>query len=145
MGCSVYCHCINCNNPRGGKTSSGSAPITCSAGKRRHHDSSTEGLSGKSFTEFKAGGTTTVHWPLFEELVLMELVVACSCSFSNLETEVLYKEYTHLVDTVRPTAMKHCLGKKTERQVAHKLSKLLSSQKVFAVLMKEQIRLNVGE
>ena len=47
MGCSVYCHCINCNNPRGMKTSSGSAPITCSARKRRHHDSSTEGSSGK--------------------------------------------------------------------------------------------------
>ena len=74
----------------------------------------------------------------------MELVVALLAS-DNLETKVLYKEYNHLVDTVRPTVMKHCLGKKTERQVAHKLSKLLSSQKVFAVLMKEQIRLNVGE
>lgn len=62
MGCNMYCQCINCNNPRGKKASSGSAPITCSDRKRRHHDSSTEGLSGKSFTEFKAGGTMTVHW-----------------------------------------------------------------------------------
>lgn len=61
MGCNMYCQCINCNNPRGKKASSGSAPLTCSARKRRHHDNSTEGLSGKSFTEFKAGGTMTVH------------------------------------------------------------------------------------
>ena len=86
----------------------------------------------------------TVHWTLFEELVLMELVVALLAS-DKLETEVLYKEYNHVVDTVRSTAIKHCLGKKTERQVAHKLSKLLSSQKVFAALIKEQIRLNLGE
>lgn len=144
MGCSAYCQCINCNNPRGKKVSSGSASITCSARKRRHHDSSTEELSGKSYTEFKAGGTMTVHWTLFEELVLMELVVALLAS-DKLETEVLYKEYNHVVDTVRSTAIKHCLGKKTERQVARKLSKLLSSQKVFAALIKEQIRLNLGE
>ncbi|PFX25193.1 hypothetical protein AWC38_SpisGene10207 [Stylophora pistillata] len=134
-------HQVTC---RGKKVRSGSAPITCSAQKWRHHNSSTEGLSGKSFTEFKAGGTMTVHWTLFEELVLMELLVALLAS-DKLETEVLYKEYNHVVDTVRPTAIKDCLGKKTERQVAHKLSKLSSGQKVFAALMKEQIRLNQGE
>lgn len=41
----------------------------------------------------------------------MELVVVLLAS-DNLETKVLYKEYNHLVDTVRPTVMKHCLGKK---------------------------------
>ena len=61
----------------------------------------------------------------------MELV-AVLLATDKLETGVLYKEYNHVVDTVRPTAMKHCLGKKTERKVAHKLSKLLSSQKVFS-------------
>ena len=85
----MYCQCINRNSPRGKKALSGFAPITCSARKRRHHDSSTEGLiSGKTFTEFKAGGTTTVHWTLFEELLLIELVVALLAS-GNLETEVL--------------------------------------------------------
>ena len=88
MGCSAYCQRINCNNPRGKKVSSGSASITCSAQKQRHHDSSTEGLNGKSFTEFKAGGTMTVHWTLFEKHVLMELVVAFLAS-DKLETGVL--------------------------------------------------------
>ena len=111
MESNMYCQCINCNNPRGKKASSGSSPITCSSRKQRHHVSSTERLSGKSFTEFKAGGTMTVNWTLFEELVLMELV-AVLLAIDKLETGVLYKEYNHVVDTVRPTAMKHCLGKK---------------------------------
>ena len=38
-GCSASCQCINCNNPRGKKASLGSAPVTCSARKRRHHNS----------------------------------------------------------------------------------------------------------
>ena len=51
----------------------------------------------------------------------MELVVALLAS-DNLETELFYKQYNHVVDTVRPTVMKHCLDKKTEKQkVAHKL------------------------
>lgn len=74
----------------------------------------------------------------------MELVLALLAS-DKLETEIVFKEYNHVVDTVSPTDIKHCLGKKTERQVAHKLSKLLSSQTVFATLMKEQIRLNAVE
>ena len=111
MGCNMYCQCINCSNPRGKKASSDSAPLTCSARKRRHHDNSTEGLSGKSFTESKAGGTMTVHWTLIEELVLMELVLALLAS-DKLETESVFKEYNHVVDTVRPTDIKHCLGKK---------------------------------
>ena len=141
LGCNMYCQCINCNNPRGKKASSGTAPITCSTRKRRHHDNSTEGLSGKCYTEFRAGGTLTVHWTLFEELVLMELVLDLS-AIDKLETEILHKEYNNVVDTVRPTDIKHCLGKKTERQVAHKLSKLLIDQTVFTTLMKEQIQLN---
>ena len=76
MGCNNYCQCVNCNNPRGKRATSASAPIRCASRKRRHHDHSTEGLSGKSFTEFKMGGTTTVQRTLFEELVLMQLVLA---------------------------------------------------------------------
>ena len=101
MGCNMHSQCINCN-PRGKKTSSGPAPITCSAKKRRHPDNSTEGLSGKCYTESKAGGIMTVHLTLFEGLVLMELVLALS-AVDKLETEILLKEYNNVVDTVRPT------------------------------------------
>ena len=87
------------------------------------------------------GGTTTVHWTLFEELVLMQVVLALLAT-DKLEVDSVYKEYTHVVDTVKKTDMKQCLGKKTERQVAQKLSKLLSSQTVFSALMKEQMRIN---
>lgn len=72
----------------------------------------------------------------------MQVVLALLAT-DKLEVESVYKEYTHVVDdTVKTTDMKQCLGKKTERQVAQKLSKLLSSQTVFSALMKEQIRLN---
>lgn len=71
----------------------------------------------------------------------MQVVVALLAT-DKLEVESVYKGYTHVVDTVKTTDMKQCLGKKTERQVAQKLSKLLSSQTVFSTLIKEQIRLN---
>lgn len=99
MGCNMYCQWIKSNIPRGKKTLSGPAPITCSARKRGHHGNSTEGLSGKCFTEFKAGGTMTVHWTLFEELVLTELVLALS-AIDKLEMEILHKGYNNVVDSV---------------------------------------------
>ena len=143
MGCTVNCQCINCENPRGKKVT-GTTPIACSSRKRRHHESSTEGLSGKAYTEMKAGGTLTVTWTLFEELVLMELMLVLLAR-DKLEPDALYNEYNHVVDKVRPTSMQHCLGKKTERQVTLKLSAFLSNQKVFETLMKEQVRLNFSE
>jgi len=143
VGCSMYCQCVNCSNPRGKKIQ-GTAQIACSSRKRRHHECSTERLSGKSYTEIKAGGTTTVHWTLFEELVLMQIMLALLAS-DKLEPEALYREYSHVVDTVTSTSMRRCLGKKTERQVCQKLTTFLSSQQVFETLMKEQIRLNSSE
>lgn len=56
----------------------------------------------------------------------MQLVLAFLASH-KLEVESLYKEYTYVVDTVKTTDIKQCLGKKTERQVVQKRSKLLSS------------------
>ena len=91
-----------------------------------------------------AGGTTTVHWTLFEELVLMQIILALLAS-ENLDPETLYQQYNHLVNSVSATTGKHCLGKKTLRQVSRKLSLFLTSQQVFQTLLKEQLRLNFGE
>lgn len=143
LGCNVHCQCINCNNPYG-KNVSGTEQITCSSRKRRLHDNSTAGLRGKSFTEIKAGGTVAVQWTMFEELVLVELILGLLAR-DKLEPQGLCREYNHIVDTVRPTSMGQYLGKKTEKQVTRKLSTFLSSQKVFETLMKEQIRINFGD
>ena len=142
-GCSMYCQCINCNNPYG-KNVSGSEQIPCSSRKRRHHENSTVGLKGKYFTEIKAGGTVAVQWTMFEELVLVELIIGLLAR-DKLEPEGLFREYNYIVDTVRPTNMGQYLGKKTEKQVTRKLSTFLNSQKVFETLMKEQTRINFGD
>lgn len=62
-----------------------------------------------------------------------------------LEPEILHQEYNRLVNLVESTKIKHCLGKKTQQQVARKFSTLISSKRVFEKLMKEQARLNNGE
>ena len=74
----------------------------------------------------------------------MQIMLALLAS-DKLEPEALYREYSHVVDTVTSTSMRRCLGKKTERQVCQKLTTFLSSQQVFETLMKEQIRLNSSE
>ena len=141
-GCNMYCQCINCNNPYGKNVSGSELP--CSSRKCRHHENSTAALKGKSFTEIKAGGTVAVQWTMFEELVLVELILGL-LSRNKLEPQGLCSEYNYIVDTVRPTSMGQYLGKKTEKQVTRKLSTFLNSQKVFETLMKEQIRINLGD
>lgn len=140
MGCTSSCQCSNCENPYG-KRISDVASIACSSRKRRHHERTTERLAGKVYTEMTAGGMLTVHWTLFEELVLMEVMLFL-LSKEKLNPETLYNEYNHMVNVLRPTSIKHCLGMKTEKQVATKLSAFINSQKAFENLMKEQVRLN---
>ena len=142
-GCNVNCQCINCENPRGKKVT-GTVSIACSSRKRRHHEYSTERLSGKAYTQMKAGGTMTVHWTLFEELVLMEIMLALVAT-DKLDPIALYEEYNHMVDVIEPTTMKHCLSKKSERHVALKLSTFLSNQKVFETVIKEQVQINFSK
>ena len=122
----------------------GSEQLPCSSGKHRHHENSTAGLKWKSFTEIKASGTVAVQWTMFEELVLVELILGLLAR-NKLEPRGLCREYNYIVDTVRPTSMGQYLGKKTEKQVTKKLSTFLNSQKVFGTLMKEQIRMNFGD
>ena len=85
-----------------------------------------------------------VQWTMFEELGLVELILGL-LSRDKLEPQGLCREYNYIVDTVRPTSMGQYLGKKTEKQVTRKLSTFLNSQKVFETLMKEQIRINLGD
>lgn len=98
-------------------------------------------LRGKRFTEIWAGGTTAMHWTFFEELVLVEIIFAL-LAIDKLDPESLCQHYNQLVNSVSATTVKHCLGKKTLRQVSHKLSSYLTSQQVFQTLLKEQLRLN---
>ena len=140
VGCSIYCQCLKCSNPRGKRNPQG-AQISCAPRKRRHHENTTERLSGKAYTETKAGGTTTVHWTLFEELVLMHIMLALLAS-DKLEPETLSNEYNHVVDSVDFFNIRRCLGKKTYRQVSQKLAVFLNSQHVLETLIKEQARLN---
>lgn len=144
LGCNDYCQCINCCNPRGIKVNISQPTAQIASRKRRHHENTTLAMSGKSFSEQKAGGTTVVHWTLFEELVLMGLILALMGK-DLLEPEILHQEYNRLVNLVESTKIKHCLGKKTQQQVARKFSTLISSKRVFEKLMKEQARLNNGE
>jgi len=142
VGCTSFCQCINCKNPYGERISD-AAPVACSSRKRRHHDRTTERQNGKVYTDTKSGGLLTVHWTLFEELVLMEVMLFL-LSKDKLDLETLYNEYKHMVNVLQPTSIKHCLGIKTEKQVATKLSAFTNSQNVFETLMKEQVRLNFG-
>lgn len=72
--------------------------------KLRHHENSTAGLKAKSFTEIKAGGTVAVQWTMFEELVLVELILGLLAR-DKPEPRGLSREYNYIVDTVRPTSM----------------------------------------
>ena len=52
-----------------------------------------------TYTQMKAGGTITVHWTLFEELVLMEITLALVAT-DKLDPIALYEEYNHMVDVI---------------------------------------------
>ena len=81
-----------------------------------------------------------VQWTTFEDLVLVQLILGLLAR-DKLEPQGLCREYNNIVDTVRPTSMGQYLGKKKKKEVTRKLSAFLTSQKVFATLMKEQIRI----
>lgn len=104
------------NNPRGKRVQASNGKIECTSRKQRCHEKSTKAQSGKEFTEMRAGGTTAVHWTLFEKLVLMQIILALLAR-EQLDPETLCQQYNHLVSSVSITTVKHCLGKKTVRQV----------------------------
>ena len=140
VGCSIYCQCLNRTNPRGKRNPEGK-PITCVSRKRRHHENITNRLPGKVYTELKAGGTTNVQWTLFEELVLMHIMLALFAR-DSLEPETLCSEYNHVVVSVDSSNIRNCLGKKTFRQVSQKLAVFLNRQHVLETSTREQARLN---
>ena len=140
LGCSDYCQCINCGNPHGKKVNISQPISQIVSRKRRHHDNTTLTMSSKSYSEQKAGGTTVVHWTLFEEHVLLGLVTALM-ERDLLELEILHREYNRLVGIVELTSLENFLSKKTQ-QVEQKFSALISSKRSFETLMKEQTRLN---
>ena len=143
--CSESCGCINCHNPRGKRPQSSSFKIEGTSRKRRHHELTTKAQCGKQFSECLDGGTTAaVHWTLFEELVLVQIILALSAS-ESLDPDTLFQEYNHLVNSVSAGSVEHQLGKKTLTEVSRKLSSFLTSQKVFETLLKEQLRLNFGK
>jgi hypothetical protein len=144
VGCNTNCQCINCQNPRGRKASDSDAQLTCASRKRKAHEFSTATLGGKDFTEMKAGGTLAVHWTVFEELLLLELTLTLS-SKSNLDANLLFKVYNDVVNITASTTSKHYLGKKSETQVARKLSSLLHNDMVFQKLLTEQLMINMSK
>lgn len=88
LGCSDYCQCINCNNPCGKKVNISKPIPQIASQKRRHRENPSLATSGKSHCEQKAGGMTVVHWTLFEEHVLLGLIIVLMDK-DLLEPEIL--------------------------------------------------------
>lgn len=73
-------------------------------------------MSGKLYFELKVGGIIVVYWILFEEYVLLGLIIVLMdkdlLEFRELELEIFYWEYNCLVGIVELIGMKNFLGKK---------------------------------
>jgi len=117
LGCNDNCQCINCCNPRGRNLNISQPTAQIRSRKRRHHENTTLAVSGKLYSEQKAGGTTVVHWTLFEELVLMGLILALTDK-DLLEPDFLHEEFNRVVCIAQATSIKQCLSSKTRQQVA---------------------------
>ena len=138
-GCSDTCQCIGCENPHGkkAKKEERSYPTQVGSRKRRSHELTTEGMSGKQFLLKRPHSEYNVSkWTFLEELVLIHVIqLNLTKGGSDIDIGAIASQYSQLVDN-------NSIYPKSHEQITRKVISFLNDNKVFQTLLREQVRLN---
>ena len=138
-GCSEKCQCIGCENPYGKMTKKEERSYSNQTGtkKRRPHEVTTQGMSGKQFLlKRPCFWDNASRWTSLEELVLIHIVqFQLTEGDSDMDIDTIASQYSQLVDNIG-------IHPKSQEQITRKVISFLNDNKVFQTLLREQVRLN---